>query len=131
LLTVVQFDVACVPAVQTVTLISGELTRLNCVAATVTGTVLAAVLEVGFAVGLAESSVLVAAGVLLAGVLLESPVGEADEELPPPPPPQAAKTAKSAATNAQVMVRFMFVLIIAGRRGWCPAEASPADTPGR
>ena len=122
------------PAVQIVTLASGELARLNCVDETTTGTVLAAVLAVGVAVGVAELTVFVVAVVLAVEVLVVEllvvlPVAEADDE-PPPPPPQAARPVRSAATNARAMICFMFVVFIAGRRGWCLVGVPRADRPG-
>jgi hypothetical protein len=88
------------------------------------------VLAVGTAVGFAELSVLVAAGVL-AGVLTEVvllellvlllivvvlPLVLAEEEPPPPPPPpQAARLVRSAATSAHAMVRIVLIGFIAGR----------------
>jgi hypothetical protein len=128
-----QLAVAPVPAVQIVTLASGEFARLNCVNETTTGTVLAAVLAVGVAVGVAELTVLVVAVVLVAGVvvvelLVVLPVAEVDDE--PPPPPQAARPARSAATNARAMICFMFVVFIAGRQDWCLVGVPQADRPG-
>jgi hypothetical protein len=106
-----------------VTLAIGALARLNWVTETSTGTVFAAVLAVGTAVGFAELRVLVVAGVL-AGVLAELvllellvvvlPVVVAEEE-PPPPPPHAARLVRSAATSAHAMVRIVLIWFIAGR----------------
>ena len=129
-----QLAVAPVPAVQIVTLASGEFARLNCVNETTTGTVLAAVFAVGVAVGVAELTVFVVAVVLVAGVvvvelLVVLPVAEVDDE-PPPPPPQAARPARSAATNARAMICFMFVVFIAGRLDWCLVGVLQADRPG-
>ena len=131
---VVQLALAPVPAVQIVTLARGELARLNCVYETTTGTVLATVPAVGVALGFAELTVFVVAGVLAVGVLVVEllvvlPVAEVDDELPPPPP-QAARLVSSAATNARAMICFMFVVFIAGRRGWCLVEVPLADRPG-
>jgi hypothetical protein len=123
LLIVVQFAVALEPAVHTVTLAIGALARLNWVTETSTGTVFAALLAVGTALGFAELSVLVAAGVVtevlllvLLVLLVVLVVGEVDEE-PPPPPPQAARLVRSAVTSAHAMVRMMLIRFIAGRPG--------------